>query len=840
MDNVFAELLREYRLAAGLTQETLAERAGLGVRSIQGLERGENRPQRDTTERLATALDLDAATRARFLAAATPVPRQRAGAAPDAVASLLAAVEPVRTNLPLALTSFVGRAEEIAALTGLLAHTRLLTLTGSGGVGKTRLALAVAAELTGQYPEGVWLVELAPLTEARLVTQAVLETLGTHEESDRPPLATLADYLQGRRMLLVLDNCEHLVAACAALVEAVLRRCPGVRVLATSREGLEVAGERQYRVPSLPVPDLSHLPPPERLAEAAAVALFVARARDRRADFALTPHNASAVAQICARLDGIPLAIELAAARVASVGVEDIAVRLDDCFRLLTGGPRTALPRQRTLRAALDWSYDLLEASEQLLLDRLSVFAGGWTLAAAEAVIGAEEGVEQERLDGSRALPCVGRWEVLDLLGGLVNKSLVQVEEAGGDLRYTLLETVRQYGQERLLAAGTADSVRDRHLGWCLALAEQASPHLYGTEQVAWLDRLEAEHDNLRAALAWAGERGAMEAGLRLAAAVWRFWWIRGHLSEGRRWLEAALAADDGATPEARVRALNGAGFLATVQGDLARGVALREESLAIARAIEDRQGVASSLTGLGFIAAWQGDHTRAMTLLEEALAIARELGDQTAIAFALVGMGDVVYGQGEPARAATLYGESVSLYRELGDRPSMAGVLNSLAVIACSQGDPTRAVTLLEEALVLYHELRERWGITVCLGNLGDVALTQGDLRRGAALHVESLVLAREAGIRGQIANGLEGLACVAAQVDPDGDPRRVARLLGAAAALRVGGWTPLRIERDRAEGVQAALGEEAFAAAWAEGQALPLDEAIALALEGTGTLLP
>jgi non-specific serine/threonine protein kinase len=357
----------------------------------------------------------------------------------------------------------------------LLAEARLVTLVGSGGVGKTRLAFAVAGDLVDQYPDGVWLVELAPLAEDRLVPQTVLETLGTREEAGRPPLATLTDHLKDRRLLLVLDNAEHLVDACAALAQEVLRRCPGVQVLATSREALEVTGEHRYRVPSLPVPDLAHLPPPERLADSAAVALFVARAQERRTDFELTAQNAWAMAQVCVRLDGIPLAIELAAARVDSLSVEGIAARLDDRFRLLTGGARDVLPRQRTLRAALDWSYDLLGEAEQMLLDRLSVLgAGGCTLAAATAVC-AGDGVED--------------WDVLDLLGSLVKKSLVQTEEAKGELRYGLLETVRQYGQERLVAAGEAERLRDRHLAWYLALAEDAQPHLQSAEEVVYIDQ---------------------------------------------------------------------------------------------------------------------------------------------------------------------------------------------------------------------------------------------------------------------------------------------------------------------------------------------------------------
>ena len=729
-----------------------------------------------------------------------------------------------RHNLPRALTALVGREAEQGEVLALLTATPLVTLVGSGGVGKTRLALAVAGELVDQYPDGIWLAELAALAESGLVPGAVAQVLGLREEAGHPLITTLIEHLKHKRLLLVLDNCEHLVASCAALAATLLRACPQLQLLATSREGLEVAGEQRYRVPSLPVPDLARLPPPELLAESAAVALFLARAHERRPDFVLTAQNTRAVAQVCARLDGIPLAIELAAARMGSLSVEGIAARLDDRFRLLAGGARDVLPRQQTLRATLDWSYDLLSEAEQLLLDRLSVFAGGCTLAAATSVCAG---------DG------VADWEVLDLLDRLVNKSLVQTEEAGGEVRYGLLETVRQYGQERLATAGQAETVRDRHLANFLALTEEAAPQLVGADQAAWLDQLEAEHDNLRAALSWAHERGASEAGLRLAAAAWRFWWTRGYLGEGRRWLEGALTADDGSAPGARVRALTAVSFLTAVHGDTARALTLLHESLACGRGIGDRQSVARSLSLLGFVAGWQGDQARAMALFEEALAIARALGDREEIAFALHGLADTAYAQEDLARSATLYQEALALRRALGDWQGAGVVLSDLGVVTYAQGDPVRAAMLFEEALAHYHRLGERWHVIMTTGHLADVALGQGDVRRGATLYAECLQMARDAGMRPQIARGLEGLACVAMQEGPAGDPHRTARLLGTAAALGAGGWTPVHIAPGREERVRAAalaaLGEEAFAKAWAEGQALSLEEAVALALQDT-----
>jgi non-specific serine/threonine protein kinase len=794
----------------------------------------------------------------------------------------------------------VGREHECAALTDLLARTRLLTLIGTGGVGKTRLALAVAAEQVGQYPDGVWLVELAALTEERLVAQIVLETLGTREEVGRALLVTLTDHLKEKRLLLVLDNCEHLVGACAALVEAVLRRCPGVQVLATSREGLAVAGEQRYRVPSLAVPNLAHLPPPERLAEAAAVALFVARAQERRPDFALSIVNARAAAEVCVRLDGIPLAIELAAARMESLGVEGIAARLDSRFRLLTGGPRTALPRQQTLRGTLEWSYDLLGEAEQAVLDRLSVFAGGWTLAAAEAVcIG--DGVEA--------------WEVLDLLASLVNKSLVQAEEVSGEVRYGLLETLRQYGQERLAAAGRAERLRDRHLAWCVALAEDAAPHLFGAEQAIYYDRLEREHDNVRAALRWARERGAVEEGLRLAGALGFFWQVCGYQGEGRGWLEGAL---DGGTGGGAVhaRALYVAGLLAIWQGDFRRGAVLTEESLALYRALGDESGIARTLGGLADAAEQHGDYARATFLQEESLALCRALGDRVSIANSLTQLGVVAYRRGEYEHAAALCEEIAVLCREVGDHHGIAFALIWWACTVERQGAYDRAVTMVEEALTIcqavglrmtitwsmvnlgwallgrgeeeratayleeslarsreeghfwgvpyaltclgwaayrrgehdrsaatleqalarYRHIGYRWGVAWVLAALGCVVQARGEYTQARIYLKEGLQLSHEIGARGVLAEALEGTAWLPAA---EGQTTRAAQLGGAAEAQRLAQRMALHpvLQSGHEQAVQAmraALGEEAFAAAWAAGRVLPLDEAVTLALEG------
>src|SRR5579884_1453224 len=507
----------------------------------------------------------------------------------------LRSLSPETTNLPVQLTSFIGREKEMEEIKRLLSRTRLLTLTGSGGCGKTRLAAQVGADLLADFADGVWLVELAAIADPALVPQTVASTLGIREEPGQRLLETLQQHLKPKSLLLLLDNCEHLSAACAQLAETLLQACPNLRILASSREALGIAGELAYRVPSLSLPELPRLPSAEAalvpaLARCEATRLFVERAALSYPGFALTEQNAPAVAQVCVRLDGIPLAIELAAARIKVLSADQIAARLDDRFRLLTGGSRTALPRQQTLRALIDWSYDLLSEAERTLLRRLSVFLGGWTLEAAEAVcadashappraaaMGAGEHAAAPLEAGSRenAGGPVAAEAVLDLLSRLVDKSLVLVEEsAEAEARYRLLETVRQYSRDRLMESEEARDLRCRHRDWFLTLAEGAERRLRGPDQVAWLNRLAQEHDNLRMALEWcrAEEDAGAEAGLRLAGALWRFWRVRGYLSEGRERLEAALAQASASERTAqRAKALYGLAALAWGQGDYTR-----------------------------------------------------------------------------------------------------------------------------------------------------------------------------------------------------------------------------------------------------------------------------
>jgi predicted ATPase/class 3 adenylate cyclase len=496
-------------------------------------------------------------------------------------------------NLPIQLTSFIGRVKEMAEIKRRLAEARLLTLTGAGGAGKTRLALQVAADVLEGDPDGTWLVELASVADGALVPQAVASALKVTESQGTSITATLLNWLAGRRLLLLIDNCEHLIQPCAELVETLLRTCSKLRVLATSREALAVAGETVWLVPSLALTDTTGLERPGTDQKAPgvqgeAVRLFIDRAVAAQPSFTLTDRNAAAIEQICRRLDGIPLAIELAAARVKVLSAEQISARLDDRFRFLTGGSRTAVPRQQTLQALIDWSHSLLTDPERLLLRRLSAFLGGWTLAAAEGVC-AGDGLEPG--------------QVLDLLSQLLNKSLVAVEDLEGESRYRFLETIRQYARVKLFDSGETARAAGRHLDYFLEFAEKAEQHYSGSEQAAWLDRLEAEHDNLRAAIEWSRAGTAETAkSLRLVGALWQFWYLRGFISEGRRHLREALAESVHAPTVLRAKALTGASLLAHAQGDYEQGPVLIEESLALSRQAGARKEL---MEALGLPASW-------------------------------------------------------------------------------------------------------------------------------------------------------------------------------------------------------------------------------------------
>jgi predicted ATPase/class 3 adenylate cyclase/Tfp pilus assembly protein PilF len=661
----------------------------------------------------------------------------------------LRAPESFHTNLPTALTSFIGREREIAEVKRLLTLTRLLTITGVGGAGKTRLALQVATDLLDSFADGVWLIELAPLSDSSLVTQLVANSLGIREEEGRPLIQTLVDSLPTKRLLLILDNCEHLVQGVAQLAQTLLSGAPKLCILATSREPLGVAGEMAWSIPPLSSPGLHEVVALGQLTQYDTVKLFIDRAIAVKPDFVVSNQNAPAVAQICARLDGIPLAIELAASRVKVLPAEEIATRLDDRFRLLVSGSRTALPRQQTLRALIDWSHDLLTESERVLLRRLSVFAGGWTLQAAEEVCSGTS---------------IEAWEVLDLLARLIDKSLVVAELQEGRERYRFMEMIRQYGQERLAESKETDEIAHKHAQHFMQMAKESYGELWGSKQGYWLARLETEHDNLRAALEWmARDVGREEMLLEIAGSLWRFWEIHGYISEGRAWLENALARNPDAPPYLRANGLRGAGRLARQQGDYAQAKTMHEQSLALFRAMGLKLGIARELDALGEIAQSQGNYARAIELHTESLALRYEIDDKEGIAVSLGQLGNIARSRGQYQYARELLEQSLELNRETGDKLYTALSLNNLGLVACLMCEYERAISLFEEAVSLYRELNDRLGISNTLHNLGNVAKDRGDMQRATTLYQECLALKQELGDKHGIARVMADLAEVA-----------------------------------------------------------------------------
>ena len=727
-------------------------------------------------------------------------------------------------NLPLQLSSFVGREREIAEVKRLLGAARLVTLTGSGGAGKTRLALQVAADVLEGYPDGVWLSEFAPIADPALVPKTVASALNVPEQPGRDMAETLVDALRPKALLLVLDNCEHLLAACRDLASSLLRECPQVRVLATSREGLGVPGETLWRVPSLSMPeDLRHLPPSEELVLYDAVRLFVDRAVATAPGFTVTSDNAPAVVQVCQRLDGIPLAIELAAARVKVLAVEQIAARLDDRFRLLTGGSQMVLPRQQTLRAMMDWSYDLLSEQERTVLRRLSVFAGGWTLEAAEDV-GGGDGVEKV--------------EMIDLLAQLVDKSLVVAETLGRDARYRLLETIRQYGWARLEESGEAARTRDRHRDWYLAFVEQGSSKLFRRDRTAWLQRLDTEYDNLRGALAWSLEESP-EVGLCLGNELRRYWVDRGHLREGRAWFARLLERDRAVSPFVRAKSLIHLGFVVWTQGDLRQAAVMAEEGLALFRELGDKRGIAWSLGLLGLTEKFAGNYDRAARLFEESENLYRDMGDNENAANELRQRGHVAAFRGDYPLATALLEQALAVFKGVGNREGIVRSLHFLGETKHYQGDAKQAVSLLQQSLALGRELESGESNTYTQISLGNALREAGDYGRASSLYKESLAFAKEQGIKRAALECLRGLGRASASQN---QPEQAARLLGAVEALREGmdfSLRPVEGDYDRSvTAVRAALGDVAFAAAWAEGRAMTLEQAIEYALGGTKSL--
>jgi predicted ATPase/transcriptional regulator with XRE-family HTH domain len=844
----FGDLLKYLRTRARLTQRELSIAVGYSESQISRLEQNQRPPDLAALMALfvpALYVDEEPTIVARLMELAA---QARGEAIPQSGQVTFShtvrheITKTVRTledeslnNLPLPLTSFIGRAREIAEIKNLLqpaskdsAAVRLVTLTGSGGCGKTRLALEVASQLTQAYRDGLWLIDLAPISDPSLVLQGVTSTLSIPESRDGTPTAALTSYLRTKQTLLIFDNCEQVISATAQLVEDSLRSCPQLQILATSREVLNVPGEKRFQVPSLALPedeqtshDISSLPE--------ALKLFVERAQAALPSFALSEVNIPAVTQICRHLDGMPLAIELAAARMTTLSVQQIAARLDDSFKILSGG-RTTLQRHQTLQATMDWSYNLLSDSERVLLHRLSAFAGGWTLEAAEAV-GSDSG--SVMVD-----------HVLNLLGQLVNKSLVVVDFQA-ETRYRLLEVVRQYSYERLVKSGEKEEIEKQHFEFFFNLVQAADVGLKTENHQSWLKRLEIEKDNLRAALARGQSARRYKDTLRFAAMLFWFWQTLGYIREGRSALaniltasSEVLADDQSDMLEARAKALWAAGGLAWIQADYASGRVQLEESVQIWRQLDrtHQVGLAIALRELGIISTYQGDLDDARSVLEESLDLLQQAGEQWNLALAFYNLGLVYETMKDTETARENFEQSLSLFRKLNEPWGLSVSLSGFGRIAGRQEDYPTARSHLEEALEMSRRISDLWSTAGGLYLLGEVSQRQNELERALSFFAESLILNEIVGDKAMISFTLHHVGTIA---QARGEPKQAAFLFGAAKSLRedsinTTSWS-LTDQSQCDEDILALrtlLGEETFAPAWVKGHAMNADEAIEYAL--------
>jgi predicted ATPase/transcriptional regulator with XRE-family HTH domain len=821
----FGLQIRQRRRAQDLTQAALARRVGCAEITIQKIEAGALRPSRQIVERLAEALALSAEEHALLVQLARREPSPAAPAVPRVFDASSLQIHP----LPIPPTPLIGRERETAAVCATLLRkdVRLLTLIGPPGVGKTRLALAAAARLGEHFADGVVFVNLAPLSDVDQVIPAIAHSLNLPERADLTLAEQVKSSLQQRKLLFLLDTFEHLAPAAPQLSQ-LLAAAGEFKLLVTSRVVLHVSGEHIYGLAPLPAPDLTDPPGIEALAQQPAVALFLARARAVKPDFQLTAANAQAVVALCARLDGLPLAIELAAARSKVFSPSTLLKRLEQRLALLTGGAQDLPTRQQTLRAAIVWSYQLLDEQEQALFARLAVFAGGCTFDAIEAVC-------------QNQAP-----DTLDLLAMLLDQSLVQqIDDGDGEPRFMLLDTIREFALERLAERGELARVRCRHAEYYAQMAEQAEPSFEGSErsrQQFWLQYFDREHDNVRTALEWCySTPEAVEYGVRLTAAIWQFWWIRGYLTEGRAWIAQAVAHvndDIPATASLRAKLLNQAGFLAFSQGDDAAAGCWHQESLVLATRLDDKQAIADAYIGMGNLAGRHSEYGRADELFAQCAALFQELGDFCSLAWALAGRANMARIGGDYARTHALLEESRALFQTAGYSRGLAYVVNNLGQLAYDEGDFAAAHSLWTESLLLLSELAARHGIAGVLTRLGHTALRQGAPDRAVVQYRESLVLCRELADRAGIAANLMGLANVAAVQQ---DTIQAAHLWGAAERLResIGLILSPAEQADYTNAVTAARAQSvdpAFAAAWRAGRALSLDEAMARALTGEG----